>query len=97
MVSLHAKQTPSLWCWAHFTARRAFCFIPSRKHPFQHLLSLLGTCLSFCIPELVQDLQTFCNSKNKHIKASEKGESPFPANEAQYCQYPIVVLALTTP
>lgn len=59
----------------------AFCFIPSRKQPFQRAVSLLGTCLSFCVPEPVQDLQMFNNSKNERIKATEQGESPFPAKE----------------
>lgn len=83
--------------WVYFTAIAAFHFIPNRKRPIPPAVSLLGTSLSFLIPEPVQDLQTFNNSKNKRINVSEQGENPFPAKEACYCQYPIVVLALTTP
>lgn len=79
------------------TAIAAFHFIPNRKWPIPPVVSLLGTSLSFLIPKPVQDLQTFNNSKNKRINVSEQGENPFPAKEARYCQYPIVVLALTTP
>lgn len=65
--------------------------------PFPPAVSLLGAFPSFLTLEPLLDLKMLKNSKKRCINVSEQGESPFPAKEAHNCQYPIVVLQLTTP